>query len=541
MPDATGKKLLHLLKADQPGPLRRAAVLVLGEVGGKDKDLAEVLCAVLDDPDADVRAEAVTAVGKLRIERALSQLLARVKLGGPEAETAAQTAAKLGARGIRGLQSMMSEVAPGLRRRIASALAAGGTASAETAAVDALLDTDPGVVDAAVRTLIGEVPTLGEAQRRAIADSILEHLQAKKGKHLVPASEAALVRLLSALGDPRGEPIYWARIEAPHPPDLRAAALKALGALPPPSGSMALKRLLACAGERDFRVAAPALMILKSLSVTAKNLREWFSLFQSPDVAARRFVIEKLSDHDNAEVAAGLVPQLKHPDRALRDDAMKALARLEHGREALADELLNVESIDEIWSLARAQAALARDYSSSVRTKLFAKACTYLEGEDRRAEALLFLLREADAKDLRDRLAERAVALRKKKQYAAALHYLRLLGRDPACGEATRFELSACGLKVSHHDLAADARAADPCLHQLARLIHSHDIDPLRYVEKATWLAPEELFYLGFHFVEGTGAERDFGGNVLRMVMKKAGRSQLGKDAKSKLRSAGMN
>ena len=74
-----------------------------------------------------------------------------------------------------------------------------------------------------------------------------------------------------------------------------------------------------------------------------------------------------------------------------------------------------------------------------MRTRLFNQACKYLEAEDRRADPLFFVLREADAKDLRDRLAERALALRKKKQYAGALLYLRLLGRDPALGEELRF------------------------------------------------------------------------------------------------------
>jgi hypothetical protein len=174
-----------------------------------------------------------------------------------------------------------------------------------------------------------------------------------------------------------------------------------------------------------------------------------------------------------------------------------------------------------------------------VRTKLFAKACAHLEADDRRADAFLFLLREIDAKDLRDRLAERALTLRKKKGYDTALTYLRLLGRDPAIGEALRFELAACGLKVSPKDLAS--RAGDPAIQQFARLVHSHETDPLDYVKKATWLAPEDLFFVGFHFAEGTGAEREFGGAVLKLVLKKSPKTQVGKDARAKLRSAGLD
>jgi hypothetical protein len=130
--------------------------------------------------------------------------------------------------------------------------------------------------------------------------------------------------------------------------------------------------------------------------------------------------------------------------------------------------------------------------------------------------------------------------LRKKKAYAEALIYLRLLARDPACGEALRFEMAACGLKLSEHDLASEARTADPSLQQLARLVHSYDIDPAERLKQAKWMAPEDLFYVGFHFVEGNRQEREFGAAALRLVIQRSPRSKLAKDAKSKLRSTGL-
>src|SRR5262249_6184225 len=170
MVDTTGKKLLQLLGPGHPAELRAATALVLGEIVGRDTDASRALCAALKDADPAVRTQALIAVGKLRIERALPELLNRLREGGPESELAAQSAARLGAKGIRALQGMMSEVAPGLRRRIAAALAVGGTPDAETAALDTLLDSDPGVVDAAARSLLAEVPGLNSRQRKTLAD-----------------------------------------------------------------------------------------------------------------------------------------------------------------------------------------------------------------------------------------------------------------------------------------------------------------------------------------------------------------------------------
>jgi hypothetical protein len=536
MTDATGKKLLRLLDSEQP-VLRRAAVAVLGEVGSKDKDLVEALCPLLEDADAELRLEAIKAVGKLHIDKALPQLLKSVGAGGTEADAAIHASAQLGAKGIQGLQEVMAKTAPGLRRRIAAGLAGSGTKSAEITALDTLLDADAGVVDAVCRTLVGELRSLGQAQRKALTDRIFELLKPKKKSPLPTYSEVALVRLLAATDDARAEAIFWDRIEAGHPLELRAEALQALGNMAPSNSAAKHKELLACANDTDFRVAAPALMILKSVPATKKNATDWLALLNAPDVAARRFAIDKLAGQDTADLADALLPQLRHPDRGLRDQAIASLASMEHGRKALAGQLLEAETPDEAWALARAQAPFARDYPAAVRTKLFNMACDYLEKEDRRADAVLFVLKEADANEHRDRLADKALSYRKKKKYPTALLYLRLLGRDPACGEELRFELAACGLKLSSHDLAAAARTGDHALQQFARLIKSHETPPLTYVQKAGWLEPEDLFYLGFHFAEGQGPEREFGAAVLRLLLKKSPKAKVAKDAKTKLKS----
>src|SRR5207245_1125187 len=114
------KQIVGLMQPDQPADVRRAAVVVLAEVGGKDGEIASGLCECLDDADAGVRLAALKAVARLKIDAALPRLLERIKDGGEEADLAAQAAARLGAKGTRSLQDLMPKVAPGLRRYIAS-------------------------------------------------------------------------------------------------------------------------------------------------------------------------------------------------------------------------------------------------------------------------------------------------------------------------------------------------------------------------------------------------------------------------------------
>jgi HEAT repeat protein len=541
MLDATGKKLLRLLEPDNSSELRSAAATVLGELGLRDAEVVRAICDGLADPDAAVRRRLLTAAGQLRIEQALPQLLRKIEEGGEESELAALAAAKLGARGTKALQELMHRVAPGLRRRIAGALAAAGTASAGSAAMDALLDSDPGVVDAAARSLSAEIPTMPQAARRALADHLLRLLAATTKSPLAPPSESAVVRLLAALGDPRAEACFWDRIQPGHAVEVRAAALQGLGKSTIAPAKDHLKRLLVCAADADFRVAAPALVMLRGLDVPDRQLADWLPLFVAPDVAVRRLAMEKLGDRDKPQVATALLRQLQHPDRALRSEALARLSNLASGRTALAGALLAEESLDAAWGLARAQEALVGRYDDRAREAIFGRACEYIEAGDRRAEPLSHLLRVADAPAMRDRLEERGIALRKKKHYERALAYLRLLTRDPACAAAVRLEAAGCALKLSTHDLSAEARAADPVLLQFARLIDTHEAETLAFVTKAKWLVPEDLFYLGFHFAEKERAEKKFGGEMLRLVMQRSPRSKLAKDAKSKLRGEGLD
>ncbi len=538
MADATLKKLIALINSPERPELRRAAVLVAGETANsKDKSLPKALLDALHEDDPGLRALVLDALGKLRVEQALPKLVELVRAGSHELEAAARAAGHLGARGARAMEKLMGEVPTALRRRIASALALGGTESAAVAAAHALLDEDPGVVDAAARSLGAELPLLSPAHRRALADQLLNALKTKRKPALAPASEAAMLRVLAAMEDARAEELLWSRVDAARPAAVRAAAQHALGVLPPPRREARFRLLLEAAADPDFQVAAPALLILKQVPASPTNARDWLKLLQAPDAATRRFAVEKLSRLDRPEIAKALAGQLNHADRALRDETLRALSNLKHGRTALVEALLAAQSPEEAWTLARTQAPWAKELPDRARTRVFDLACSYREKEDRRADPLFFLLREIDADWTANQIQERGLALRKKRNYLGALAYFKLLARDPACSEASRFELAATGLKTSERDVSPEARHADPALTQFGRLLQNPAFDVLGRLKKLKWLEPEDLFYLGFHFAERNHREKEFGRDVLELLIQRSPRSTLAKDARRKLKS----
>ena len=533
--DIPVKKLVRLMRPDQPDEVRAAAVVVVGELGVKDAEAAAELLARLDDESPEVRIAAIQAVGKLRVAKALRPLLERVKVGGEESNLAADAAAKLGAEGVKGLQAMMMTVAPGLRRYIAAARTGAASGGAE-AGVAVLLDKDPQVASAAANAIVARIPTMPADRREDLVAELVAVAKDKKAQRS-PAAELAIVKVLTALNAPSAADALWDRVLPPHPTELRAAALQAVGGWTPAPNKDQLRRLFACAADPDFRIAAPALMILSRLPNAEKHAAEWTALLSAPDIAARRLAMDKVGDRDTADVAEGLMAQLSHPDRGLRDAARAKLANLEHGRKALADALVAAPTAEEMWPLARSVAPFVGTFPAKLRGELLDTACEHLEAGDHRVDPLLFLLREADATGLRDKVFERAVAKRKKKDYETALRYLKLLARDPAAGLPVRLELAMAGLKTSAKELAADSRAADRSLQQFEHVVGQDPAEVLKAVEKAKWLDTEDLFYLGFHFAERFGKEREFGAAVLKLVVKGSPRSKVAAAAKNKLKT----
>jgi HEAT repeat protein len=532
--DIPVKKLTRLLATDQTAEVRAAAVLVLTELGVRDADAATEIIARLEDENETVRLQAIQAAGKLRLAKALPVLLNRIRSGGEEANLAADAAAKLGESGVKGLQKLMPEVAPGLRRYIAAALTGAGSAGAE-AGVSVLLDKDPQVASAAATAIIGRIPTMPADRRAALVEELVALASDKK--HRLPTlAELPVVRVLAALNDTSAADALWERVLPPHAPEVRAAALQAVGGWVSNPTKDQWRRLFVCAADADFRIAAPALMVLNRLP-PEKHVDEWVGLLHAPDVAARRLALEKVGDRDTAEVAAALMDQLSHPDRSLRDAARNRLAKLDHGRKGLAAAVLKAASPEEMWQLARSVGPFVGTFPEKLRGEFFTHACKYLEADDHRADPLVYLLREADASALRDLLHDQGVAKRKKKDYETALKYLKLLARDPSVGFPVRLELALCGLKMSGKDVTGDSRSNDPCLRQFEHVLAQDPDEVLKQVQKAKWLDAEDLYYLGFHFAERFGKEKEFGAEILKAVVKASPRSKLAAAAKNKLKS----
>src|SRR5206468_2433946 len=81
-------------------------------------------------------------------------------------------------------------------------------------------------------------------------------------------------------------PVVWDRILPPLPAEVRSAALQGLSKFLDSPGKDQRAKLFQCAADPQFRVAAPAMMLLDKLPVPDKQLDEWLALLDAPDLAA---------------------------------------------------------------------------------------------------------------------------------------------------------------------------------------------------------------------------------------------------------------
>jgi hypothetical protein len=533
------EKIIRLTGEDHPAEVRSAAVTVLGELGGRDAAVNATILEALEANESAVRVRAVRAAGQLRIDRALPVLIERINHGGVEGELAAEAAARLGTKGTAALQDVIHKVVPGVRKYIAAALAGAEADGAKDASGIAMLqERDPAVIEAAVNTLAGRIPTLDAKRKRVLADELFDLAKSKKVK-LTPDAEAGVVRLATLLDDERVEPLLWERILPAMPAEVRSAAIQGLSKFVNNPSKDERAKLFQCAADPQFRVAAPAMMLLDKLPVSDKQLGEWQSLLDAPDLAARRFALNKIGDRDTADVAKKLVEQLQHPDRKYRGDVLAKLANLSKGRKALAKPLKEAETPEAAWDLGRTVAPFAKGDPKTWGDELFAVTAKHLEAGDKRADPLLFVLREAGATDLRDRLEAKAAGFQKKSDFEKALLYYKAAHRDPAAGYSIRLGLATVGLKLSNKELDAEARARDHSLHHFADLIRQDEPGTYKEVEAAKWLDADDLYYLGFHFAEHAGTMGEFGGKVLKLLLKRFPKNKLAASAKNKLKSSG--
>ena len=351
-----------------------------------------------------------------------------------------------------------------------------------------------------------------------------------------PAAVSAM-RLLGQLGRPQARRWLFKFIGAEQQPAVRAHALVSL---------------LRCLREQELRkdeyaklfpileepqateATRLALDLLDAHELPDDSRALLAKLMQSPHSDVQKFALRKMGDVGTPATVRTLVEQLGDPDYRKRDVAASSLRKIPDARAALIKELISCQDASKAWSIAELLPSFEGKWRQDILDGLWKRLQEAIDEEERIQTAFLHVLKRADAEFTYQKLADHGAKLVKAKKFKESVGYLLPLKDFPAVKPENKFHLALAQLKLHSHTLATNRQ--HPAVELLTDLYRGSAYPVFETLKKEKGLAPEDLFALGFSFVERSGQERSLGIDLLEHVAAKFPRNKIGKSAKNKLK-----
>lgn len=536
------RRICALLKKDRP-EYQCAAAVVLGELKVRDSFVVKELGHLLGNgQDRHVKGYALAALEKIASRESIPFVLPILAGDSELREQAVRALAGLGAGVARDLAARFKTASAAERRGINLVLARVRGGDATRLLLEALQDDDEAVVEETLQGIRREMKTASPRDKRAFLTQIKAFLGGRAVKGNKRAKTAAL-RALGFLDDLSAEALALSYLGPAHDQTIRHAALVALRTMPraPRASESLLKKLLPLLSETDFaHIVAPTLDVLRPMTLgkTAASLLQDLTHSQHLDV--RRFAVTKLREFDTRESVDLLGRFLEDHDPTIRDLASDSLMAIPTARSVLFERLLRETHMERAWTFARILKPHGAQFSKEQVRRLGDKVTRLLDADQKLYEPNLFLLRSVSEASARDAMVKRALRRKRTKHFDDAARTLRLLERHGILDDDVRFELAMMLLKLSPRDPQKDARDTDPALEHLTTVVQNPKFGLFDRLRRETVLTAEDLFFVGWHFVEGQAVAKEFGGKVLHLVLRKVPKSPLALRAREKLNREGV-
>lgn len=531
-------KIVQLLKSDAIEK-QIAAAIVLGELKAKGPGVVEGLGEVLGSGVPLLQVHALDALARVGAKKALPNIFPLLSVHADDVRRAATRAiASVGDDVVPIIKQKMASANPEERRALDAALAEVGGKDAFVTLIKGLSSSDPEAAKAAALAVRHQIKDADGNKRRtymAETEKFLDAQKAKK-KDASPAAIAAAIKILGFLEDEKTTStlLQYANDEKQDPRVRQEAIIAFRFALQGDKPSARVIDTLVKAAEgADRTLATTALHTMGSLKVSEETAKRLEKVALHSDFERARFVLDLLGRMGGPEACRVLTKVLvSTKDRRYAEAAAAGIAGKEDAVPALAKALLETEDPDRAWVLRNVLRPTAKKISPATRKSLLKEALDRLASGTRGWEALLDVARDADADAVAESLRELAAKLRRgtNKEERARSVYQILCKSDRATDE-DRYGLASLELSKSNRDTRPASRAGDESLRVLGVLLRS-GFDVAKALRKDRALELEHLYYVGFHFSE---LDHPVGDELLEEVVKKGGRSKVGKMARNKL------
>ena len=542
--NALTRKLIEMLQSDS-SERQRAAAIVIGELGVRDPKALKALGKMAESPEQEVRAGALDTLAAIRSPASVRYFLPLLE--GDE-DLRKRTEDHLAAFGppivpiLRDAALKDPSASTRLRRSIIGIIARAGGKKSVSTLLGFLSDRDPDIVRIAGVTLRHGLDVLKPREKVDLLRRI--HVFLKR----LPAGDPRLplmaIDLLATFDQAPARQTLVRLSRKGHHPDVRRAALLGLlrhlqGKRPDPA---LVRQLLTTVHETPFQpVASTALDLLYRIALGREYERDLVPLLNAAHFPVRKFAIRKLAALDTPASARAILGVAASPDPAIRQVALESLQKLEHARKLLLEGFLRAKEPATAAALATALEGHREALRAEARRRIVKRGWDLWMKGNPLAEPTLSLGRNLDPKAFYREALRRTPLLKRARKYDSLSACLRMAARTDHANDDLRFDLALSELKRSPHDIGRGARVADPALDLLTQLLHTPKF-PLfaRLKKERAFLEPEDLFYLGFHFSEFEGADREFGGELLRLLVQRSPRTKFGRAARNKLKLQGL-
>lgn len=537
--DRTIQKISSLLQS--PDGMRRcAAAMVLGELAPKDAAVVRSLGEALKNANQLLTRYILEAFESLGSRAAVPYVLPLLDAEDVETKLrAAGIIARAGGAMVGELKKQFDKANPAQKRVLVDILARIHSREAMQLILDLLFDPDFELVKEGCQAVRRHITDATPKDRLTLHKQTVKFMQSARAKKNDRVLTSCLL-LVGYIGAPDARNILLKYSTPRNLGYIRRNALIGLTGLQltGAAANATARQMFKCLGESDAAIVQLALDIIEKLPLTGSLDGQWRRLLKSKHANVRSFSARKLAANDNPATNRLMMALLAHTDTQVSEIAAGALARHKKATKLLLGALSRERKAETAWRLAK----ILKPHSASVdkpsRKKFAALAGRDLEAGNPRHEALFYFLRNIDPKCVDVVLADVGMEFKKAKKWGKAVECLKQLARAESFDRELRFELSVCSLKQSGKDLAPHLRADDQALRGFQVLLPDKSFKLLDRLKKQKPLDASDLFYVGFHFSEGTGEEQKFGRQLLEYVAKRWPGTKDGKAAKNKLKLA---
>src|SRR5215471_10425360 len=351
-----------------------------------------------------------------------------------------------------------------------------------------------------------------------------------------PAVVSAM-RLLAQLGRSQARRWLFKFVGPEHPAVLRSHALVGLlrGLREQDLHKDEYAKLFPLLEESEFSDVTRLAVELLDVHELPDDARSLLArLMQSPHADVQKFALRKMGGFGTPATVRTLVEQLGDPDYRRRDVAANSLRKIPEARAALIKELVTCDDPSKAWSIAELLPSFEGKWRQDTLELLWKRLQAALAGEERIQTAFLHVLKQADPNYTRDQLVVQGARFIKAKKYKEAVAFLTPLKDFADIEPESKFQLAVAQLKLHSHTLASHRH--HPAVELLADLYRNSAYPLSEALRKEKSLDPEEVFSLGFNFVERPADERTLGKDLLEHIASKFPRNKIGKSAKNKLK-----